>query len=372
MAFEIKNNVLIKYIPENGRTDVIIPEGITGIAKYAFYECKNITSVTLPESVEYIREYAFAYCDSLKSINLPDSIKIIYNHAFEACKNLISIKIPDGIKNIYEYTFFYCEKLRDITIPESVEYIDKHAFSDTAWLEEKLKENPLVIVNNVLVRVSKNFTGMLEIPEGITSIAGFAFYECRQITDIIFPETLESIEEYAFNCCYAKINMTLPESVSYIGKEAFCFLHAEKLEIPKNVRRLREGLFSSARIHELIIPESISYIHSNALDNIFNIILKGEKTSVHFHYLSVFCNDILNFICAKQKGRVNIFRNAYYKSDKIIFAVFIAVEYNDPDGWKYIDTNITDVVDCLIKIDDMDNIINILNHITDDELDKLI
>ncbi len=42
-----------------------MPNGITNIETYAFYNCKEITNLTIPESFTNIGEEAFAYCTKL-------------------------------------------------------------------------------------------------------------------------------------------------------------------------------------------------------------------------------------------------------------------------------------------------------------------
>ncbi len=52
----------------SGKTAVIIPEGVTSIARYAAYYCNNLASVTIAESVNFIGEEAFTRCGSLTEI----------------------------------------------------------------------------------------------------------------------------------------------------------------------------------------------------------------------------------------------------------------------------------------------------------------
>lgn len=44
------------------------------IGKYAFRDCKSLTSVIIPSSVTEIREYAFDGCSSLINVNIPSSV----------------------------------------------------------------------------------------------------------------------------------------------------------------------------------------------------------------------------------------------------------------------------------------------------------
>ena len=47
MAFEIKDNVVISYTPEENETTVVIPEGVTEIGEGAFRGKANIEHVIL-------------------------------------------------------------------------------------------------------------------------------------------------------------------------------------------------------------------------------------------------------------------------------------------------------------------------------------
>ena len=48
-----------------------IPEGVTTIGEYAFWECRSLKSIDLPDSITAIGEEAFGFCSSLQGIDLP-------------------------------------------------------------------------------------------------------------------------------------------------------------------------------------------------------------------------------------------------------------------------------------------------------------
>ena len=53
-------------------TDLVIPEGVTSIGKWAFYNCTSLTSVTIGNSVTSIGSDAFCDCSNLESVYIND------------------------------------------------------------------------------------------------------------------------------------------------------------------------------------------------------------------------------------------------------------------------------------------------------------
>ena len=81
-------------------TDLVIPNDVTSIGKWAFYGCNSLTSVTIPDSVTSIGDSAFSKCSSLTSINIPDGVTSIGKNAFKSCISLTSVTIPDSVTSI--------------------------------------------------------------------------------------------------------------------------------------------------------------------------------------------------------------------------------------------------------------------------------
>ena len=64
-----------------GPTEVVIPEGVTGIGAYAFEGCAGLTEVAIPEGVISIRTSAFYVCTSPTQVAVPEG-RVIRANAF--------------------------------------------------------------------------------------------------------------------------------------------------------------------------------------------------------------------------------------------------------------------------------------------------
>jgi hypothetical protein len=79
-----------------------------------------------------------------------------------------NITIPNTVTEINYGTFEGCSNLAEINIPQTVISIKPKAFIGTTWLENKQKENPLVILNHILIDATTCF-GEVVIPETVYS-----------------------------------------------------------------------------------------------------------------------------------------------------------------------------------------------------------
>lgn len=125
--FIIFNGVLKHYKGAGG--NVVIPDGIIGIHRFAF-SCRNdLKSIIIPYGVRSIDSYAFEFCSNLESITIPESVTDIGVCAFYKCYKLVNIEIPNGLKRIAGNTFHRCRNLQSITIPRTVREIGFGAFA---------------------------------------------------------------------------------------------------------------------------------------------------------------------------------------------------------------------------------------------------
>jgi hypothetical protein len=108
-------------------TSITMPDTVTKIQSYAFYQCRSLKNVTYSKKLTDIWFYAFAYCNSLTSISLPDSLTTLNSKIFVKCTNLTDVILPKHLRDIGVGTFAYTA-LTSITFPDSVISIASQSF----------------------------------------------------------------------------------------------------------------------------------------------------------------------------------------------------------------------------------------------------
>ncbi len=297
-------------------TEINIPAEIDGLpVKKIGYLFGNLTTVHIPESVTEIVDHAFTNTPWLEAqkkesplvtvnnilidgtactgdVIIPDNVTKIAPCAFEYCENITSVFIPEGVTSIGFNAFEGCSSLTSVTIPESVKHIGNRAFggemfSNTPWLEEKKKENPLVIVSDIVID-GTGCTGDVVIPEGVTAISGdafrgctemtsvaipdsvteigeMAFSDCSALTEIVIPDGVTVIEGFTFQECKGLTSVTIPDSVKSINSGAFLDCSAlTSVELPENTTRIGFEAFSSSGLTSIVIPENVTIIRDGA------------------------------------------------------------------------------------------------------------
>ena len=215
------------YIGGELVVDLVIPEGITSIPAYAFYQCTSIQSVTIPASVKTIGEYAFYGCTSNKNVTLADGSRLacIYSYAFSENKLLTTITLPASCYNISNGVFGNCINLESIYYLGNIASWCNNTFGGRVipntttklYIEGILVEN-LVIPNGVTSIANYAFdnygylkTVTFGADSNLVSIGGYAFQNCINLTQITLPQSIKTISNYAFNGCH-KVT-----SVEYLG-----------------------------------------------------------------------------------------------------------------------------------------------------------
>lgn len=160
-------------------TNLIIPDGVPCIGKYAFDGYTSLTTATIGNSVTHIGNYAFGDCISLTTATIGNSVTHIGGNAFSYCDSLTDVTIGDNVTHIGDYAFGGCDSLTSVTIGNSVTHIGEYAFTWCTSLSD------------------------ITIPDSVTSIGDYAFYSCTGLTDITFLGESPSIADCSFRNVYA-------------------------------------------------------------------------------------------------------------------------------------------------------------------------
>lgn len=200
LTFDSSTGTIISCT-RNGAMEIIIPEKLGGVSVTAIgprtFRGTALTSITIPDSVTSIGAYAFYESSGLTSIELPDGVKSIGSHAFCYCSSLTSITIPGSVSFMDVYAFSHCFNLTNITIRDGVTSIGKCAFSSSLALTS------------------------ITIPDSVKSIGSSAFSYCHKLTSITIPDSVTSIGNYAFQNCSGLTSIIIPDSVTSIGYDVF-------------------------------------------------------------------------------------------------------------------------------------------------------
>ena len=248
---------LLAYPAGKTNASYTIPDGVTLINSYAFYDCTSLKEVTIPNSVTEIGDSAFLGCKSLTKVTIPDSVTKIGYGAFSGCTSLKEIAIPNSVTEIGNYAFLGCTSLTKVTIPNSVTEIGYSAFEGCTSLTSVTLPDSAEIGTSAF----SGCTSLKEItlPAGVSSIYYYCYIfsdcisltainvdenntDCKSVDGVLFskdmktlwiypagktntsytiPDSVTKIDRYAFSGCTSLKEVTIPDSVTVISDTAF-------------------------------------------------------------------------------------------------------------------------------------------------------
>ena len=282
----------------NSLQSITIGSGVTTIGDSAFCDCSSVTSVTLGNGVKTIGKSAFLRCRNLTELIIPIGVTAIGDRAFLGCNKLNDINIPDSVTTIGGAAFYGCDKLIDVHIPDSVVFIGEQAFGSCDGLNGIwVDENSTAYCNNeqgilfdkdkaILIQAPGMLTGTYAIPDGVTAIGNYAFYDCSRLICVTFPDSVTNIGAYAF-AATGLTSLNIPDSVTTIGESAFA--GCKKLTnviIPSGVTTIGQGVFNNcSNLANVTIPDSVTSIGLVAFYNctsLTSITIPNGVTSIGY------------------------------------------------------------------------------------------
>ena len=119
LTIEGSGNMYDYYDPENipwhkdYATSILyvdIKQGVTSIARYAFYGCENLINVTISNSVTSIGDSAFSRCSKTMNLTIPNGVNYLGSSVFSD-SGFTSITIPASITSMHPAAFIGCNEL---------------------------------------------------------------------------------------------------------------------------------------------------------------------------------------------------------------------------------------------------------------------
>ena len=151
----------------------------------------SITSITVDQGATTIGNYAFAGLSNVVSISLPETgLTSIGQDAFSGCSSLAALTIPRTVTTIGRQAFSGCDSLTELTVAEGSQY-----FSSTGTvLFDKAK-------TKLIAYLSSNTGRTYVIPDTVTVIGQFSFYNIDSLYMVVIPAGLVTLGMAAFYSC---------------------------------------------------------------------------------------------------------------------------------------------------------------------------
>lgn len=271
-----------------GINSLTIEEGVTTIARRAFYNCSNLSEIFLPKTIDnidttafgetawyenqaegvlYLSHIAYAYKGdktNVTDLTIKEGISVIANYSLSGLKALQTVYFPSTLSIIGDNAFYGCSSLSSIIL-QNLE-LGNNAFRDCVSLKEVSLSNVSIVpysnyklspfsgciaLEKVSVNSKETTQGFENLPsittlilgDEIESIGEGTFSNCTGIDNVIFPQRLKYLS--GFSGCTGLTSIQIPSSVEKIGDNAFSgCIGLTSIQIPSNVEEIGYSAFS--------------------------------------------------------------------------------------------------------------------------------
>jgi len=90
---------------------LIISEGVVGIASNAIYNCPSLKNVTFPEDLRYIGNWNFQNCSKIDEVVFPASLESLGNYAFYCCGYYLDVYFRGPAPEIGHRAFYWIDPM---------------------------------------------------------------------------------------------------------------------------------------------------------------------------------------------------------------------------------------------------------------------
>lgn len=290
-------------------TSITIPNTVTDIPEYCFNGCLNLTTVSFNGTINEIGAYAFRDCESLTEmvINFGNSPKINQN-AFTRCGGSetkitlrgnigrlennafneflgVSVDLDPGIVELGSYVFQNSENLQEVTAP-GVTTINENAFDGCS----SLKTFDMTKVTKISCYVFQDCATLdhITLNNGLTSmdpddqsnpnvIPKYTFARCSSLRDINLGSGVTEIRHHAFSGCSALKNSTnvIKSNIKTIGD--YAFENCTNLQEVSIGREIKIGAYSFNGCTKVIIRVSMTKEEARTAWGTNELWMKGAR-----------------------------------------------------------------------------------------------
>lgn len=350
--------------------DLMLPNdgSIITLAESAFDTCKQLTGVNIPDSVTSIGDYAFYDCNALKNATFISDAPELGSSVFNNCSSefVINYYVCTTGWDTFPWTDYvtkgsgvwvtdveatcttegsrsivcsHCNKtITEVIPPVEHNYVNdicsmcgkapaaaglyetgsNYNVMKKSW-DELLAED-VVHVDNGAVYTNIDFStytnsssaalaGDLVLPNdgSITALGNYdintysgntAFTACTELTGIKIPNSVTSIGAYSFYDCTSLTSINIPNSVTNIGEGAFSNCGLTSIEIPDSITKIEDKVFEScSELQSVVFPLSVKQIGAYAFRSCNKLTsISYVGTIAQWKYIFVgrdWCNGVL-------------------------------------------------------------------------------
>lgn len=221
---------------------------VSSIEARAFGDSENLISVSIPSTVTYIGDCCFTGSNKLTNISVASE-----NPSYSAADNILYNK------NMQTLIFCPVNKT-SINIPSSVQYIGEYAFYQCAELTSVVFGENISTIGNYAFSHCVSLDD-IELPENLKIIGNNAFQNCISISSIYIPSSVIEIGQWAFWGCTSLSSVIVPDSLCEISSGLFAGCSAlSSFKIPESVTQIGEQAFDHCALTSIEIPERVNFI----------------------------------------------------------------------------------------------------------------
>ena len=213
--------------------EIILDEGFTGVASYAFTNFTALWTVKLPTTVTTVGYGAFQGCKNLRKIVGGENITTVRGLAFDGCAWLSSFPHMETLKVIEGNAFSGCA-FKKLTLSGNVSLSGGDEDNYSAWSAfegcrnlqkvtflDGSKKKPLWIGHSTFKNCTALKTVVFPKKCSFVDIFDLAFSGCTALETVKNTDKLTGISRFGFENCISLKSIVLPAGIKSVSEDAF-------------------------------------------------------------------------------------------------------------------------------------------------------